>query len=183
VSPGKPGWLRAIWHSIDSFLAGLFGLLKKTLRALNILRVLSVLFFVVSIALAVLVLVAPESVPYVLAGLLIVGTLPIIVLFVLLSIPFRAKSFVRLVRMGYPENAKELTIRLAARKMRDQSIKSEEMLIETAFNESRKLLERYRARLFRLKKHLDEMPADPDPAGGGMSGEQDGSGAAGPRGP
>lgn len=166
-----------LWRSLDGALRSVSDGLRSFLRALNVLRVLAILLFLAVLALAVLLFFFPEWTPYVMVGVLVVLALPLLLAFFVLSLPFRAKSFVRLVRMGYPENAKELTIRLVARKLHEESIESERLLVETAWNETRKLAQRYKERARRLARQLDEMPDAPDGPHAGAGGPPD------PRGP
>jgi hypothetical protein len=60
------------------------------------------------------------------------------------GLPLKAHGVIRLIERGYPGNAREVAIRLAARKLRDESIETEELLVETALNEARKVLRRIR---------------------------------------
>lgn len=156
-----------LWRSIDGTLRSVFDGLQSFLRVLNVLRTLALLLFLAVLAVPVLIFFFPHWTPYVVMGILVVMALPLLGVFFLLSLPFRAKSFVRLVRMGYPDNAKELTIRLAARKLHDESIETERLLVETAWNETRKVVQRYKERARRLKRQLDEMPDGPAGGPGG----------------
>jgi len=153
-------WFIRAWRRLDATLASVFGSLKRLLRTLNVLRFLVFFLILIVLAVAVLVVIFPEWTPYVLAGVVLLFTIPLVVLFLLLSLPFRAKSLVKLIRTGYPENMQELVIRVAARKLHEESIETERLLVETAWLESRKVLRRYRKRVDRLKRQLDEMPDD-----------------------
>lgn len=167
-------WATGAWRSVDGALRSLFDGLRSLLRVLNVSRVLALVLAFLVLGVAVLLVFFPEWTPYVVMGILVVMALPLFGAFVLLSLPFRAKSMVRLIRMGYPDNVKELTVRLWARKLHEESIASEELLVETAWNETRKLYRRYRERARRLQRHLDEMPD----AGDGRP-REDGSGGSG----
>ncbi len=145
-------WWRLLWELVDGRLRALSESLRRVVRLLRTLRVLLVLAILLVLGSALVGLLWPRWFPIAYALASIVLVIPLILLLVLVVLPLRAKSVVRLVDKGYPENARELAIRVAARKMRDQSIETEELLVETAVNESRKVLRRMQ----RLKERLEE---------------------------
>lgn len=153
---GQP-WYKAIWRLFDGTLRSISDTLQSIVRVLRITRVVMALLVVLMLLVAVFVILRPEYSHYVLAAVVVLLTLPIVAIFGLASLPFRAKSAVRLIDQGYPENVKELTIRAVARKFHDESIATEELLVDTAVNESRKALSKYRTRLERLRAELDAM--------------------------
>ncbi|HEX9816800.1 MAG TPA: hypothetical protein VGB18_07460, partial [Candidatus Thermoplasmatota archaeon] len=162
VAEGRRNGLRMLWEWFDGSLRSLSDSLRSILRTLRVVRVLLVVGILAVLASAVVGLLWPRwfSIAYAVASVVLV--IPLIALLALVVLPLRAKSVVRLIDKGYPGNARELAIRVAARKMRDQSIETEELLVETAVNESRKVVDRYRERARRLKEQLDAM----EPAGG-----------------
>lgn len=153
---GEP-WYKALWHLVDGTLRSISDGLQAVLRGLRIARVVLVLLILFVLATAIFTIFYPQYSHYVLAGVLFVLMLPLIVALGLVMLPFRAKSVVRLVDKGYPENVKELTIRAAARKLHDESIETEQLLVDTAVNEARKAARKYRTRLETLKAELDAM--------------------------
>jgi Na+/phosphate symporter len=110
----------------------------------------------VVLASAVVAIAWPAYWPYAYAAATVFLVIPLVILLALVALPLKAKSVVRLIDMGYPANTKEMAIRVAARKLHEQSIESEELLVQTALNESRKLLRKYRERAERLKQELEE---------------------------
>ncbi len=104
----------------------------------------------------------PVMVPVTLTVFGVYLAVPLIGIFILLGLPLKAKSVLRLIDQGYPANAREFAIRAAARKLHEQSIETEELLVDTAINESKKALKKYRARAERLREQLDadEGPKD-----------------------
>ena len=147
---------RAIWTTLDGTLRGVSKGLKTLVRTLRWLRAFLVLAVLTVLASAVIAIAWPAGFPYFYAAASVFLVIPLIILLILVALPLQAKSIVRLIDIGYPENAKELAIRVVARKLHEQSIESEELLVETAFNESRKLLKRYRERAERVKQDLAE---------------------------
>ena len=142
---GPFGWLRTLWAMVDDHLADLSDKLQGIVRLLRI----AVALLVVAVALVLLSPVVlylwPEWFPLAYAISTIILVIPIVLLALLAALPLRMKSVVRLIDKGYPENAKEIAIRIAARKLHDQSIQTEELLVDTALNEARKVMERAKA--------------------------------------
>lgn len=149
-------WFKALWHMVDGTLRGLSRSLKKFVRTLRILRFFLVVAVLTVLASAVVAIAWPVYGPYFYAAAQVFLAIPLLILLILVALPLRAKSVVRLIDLGYPDNAKELAIRVAARKLHDQSIESEELILETAWNESKKMLRKYRQRADRLKRELDD---------------------------
>ena len=139
-------WLQSLWAMVDERLRETSEKLQRLVRLLRVLVVFLTLGVLLVLGSAVVGLFWPEwfFVAYAVAALFLV--LPLVVLLVLVMLPLRAKSVIRLIDKGYPANARELAIRVAARKLRDQSIETEELLVETALNEGRKVMERAKAR-------------------------------------
>lgn len=140
------GWLRTLWAVVDERLAETSRKLQVAVRALRITVVALVVAILLSLASPVVLFLWPDYFPIAYAVSTVVLLIPLIVLTVLVSLPLRLKSVIRLIDKGYPANAKEIAIRVAARKLHDQSIATEELLVETALNEGRKLYQRYQAR-------------------------------------
>jgi hypothetical protein len=159
VAEGAFAWLKALWAYVDERLANFAKSLRKVLRLLRLTQALLVIGILAVLASAVVGLVWPDYFAYTYAVATIFLILPLVILVVLVALPLRAKSIVRLIDKGYPANARELAIRVAARKLRDQSIETEELLVETAVNESRKVYERYKSRTQTLER--DENAAPP----------------------
>ncbi len=152
-------FVRRVWDSVDGRLARVAGKLRSLVRTLRILAVLLVIGIIAVLASAVVGIWWPEYFPYAYAVSTVVLLVPVIGVLTLIMLPLRMKSVIRLIEKGYPGNARELAIRVAVRKVRDQSIETEEMLVETALNESRKALERYRERAERLQQEKEAPPA------------------------
>lgn len=153
------GWLGTLWRSLDGTLRGLSTGLQKAVRTLRLLRAFLVIAVLVVLASAVVGIVEPAWLPYAYAAAVVFLVIPLGILLGLVSLPLRAKSLVRLIDMGYPANAKEMAIRVAARKLHEQSIETEELLLATAVNESKKLLRRYRQRAQRVREDLEREEA------------------------
>lgn len=139
-------WYKALWDAIDGSIRSFADGAKKALRMLRLARFLVALVVLTILGLGVAGIIWPQHMPYFAAAAMVFIAIPYIVIYVLLTLPFKAKSVVRLIDMGYPANAKELAIRFAARKMHEESIETEELLVATAWNESKKMLKQYRAR-------------------------------------
>lgn len=157
----RKGWMKHVFRMLDDTLKSASQTAKKIVRGIRIARAVMWLLALVYIAGAVFAVLRPEWTPYLLMAALITLALPFMVLAIIVALPLKAKSIVRLVDLGYPKNIRELGIRVVARKLHEESIESEQLLMETAWNESRKMLRKYRSRAERLKKELDEEP-DPD---------------------
>lgn len=142
---GPFGWLRTLWAMVDDRLAELSAKLQGIVRLLRIaVALLVVAVFLVLLSPVVLYL-WPEWFPLAYAISTVILVIPIVLLAILAALPLRMTSVVRLIDKGYPENAKEIAIRIAARKLHDQSIQTEELLVDTALNEARKVMERAKA--------------------------------------
>ena len=139
-------WYTALMRMVDEQLQGLSDSLRRKVRFLRLLRALTVFALVGSLGMAVLGLWRPDLLAYAFAVTVVLLSVPLMFFAVLLSAPLRAKSILRLIDKGYPENAKEIAIRLAARKLRDESIETEELLVETAWNESKKAYRKFQDR-------------------------------------
>ena len=133
---------------------------QKIIRRLRLARLLILLLFILPLVAAGLTIWRPQYGPYALALIAVYVAVPLLGVWFLVGLPLKAKSIIRLIEKGYPANAREFAIRAAARKLHEQSIESEELLVDTAINESRKVLKKYRARAEKLKQELDEMPDD-----------------------
>lgn len=154
-------WWQAGWQLVDGNLRSLSAGAKKFVRNLRLTVAVLSFYILTSYAMLVAAFIWPEfdRAFFAVAIFLVANSLWAYVL--LIALPLRAKSIVRLIDKGYPENAKELAIRVAARKLHEESIESEELLVETAFNEGRKAYRKYKARAERLKQELDEDPGNP----------------------
>lgn len=144
--PVSLGWLRTLWGVVDERLADTSRRLQRIVRLVRVTVVALVIAILLSLASPVVLFLWPDYFPIAYAVSTVILLVPLIVLTVLVALPLRLKSVIRLIDKGYPGNARELAIRVAARKMRDQSIETEELLVETAVNEGRKMYERYQAR-------------------------------------
>ena len=138
-------WLRTMWAMVDERLAELSLRLQRIVRLIRV-AVVALWVAVVLVLLAPVVLfVWPEYFPIAYAVSTVILVIPIVILAVVAGLPLKARSVVRLIDKGYPANAKEIAIRLAARKLHEQSIQTEELLVDTAINEGRKLIRRVEA--------------------------------------
>jgi hypothetical protein len=148
-------WYKALWAKADESIQSFSNSARKLLRMLRLVRFLILLVILTIIGLGVAGIIWPKLLSYFAAAAMIFIAVPYIILYVLVSLPLKAKSVVRLIDMGYPANAKEMAIRFAARKMHEESIETEELLMATAWNESKKMLRKYRARAA-ARKDVDE---------------------------
>jgi hypothetical protein len=139
-------WLQTLWAMVDERLRELSEKLQKVVRLIRVLVVFLTFGILLVLGSAVVGLLWPQWFPIAYAVATLFLVLPLVVFLVLAYLPLRAKSVIRLIDKGYPANARELAIRIAARKLRDQSIETEELLVETAINEGRKVLDRAKAR-------------------------------------
>jgi hypothetical protein len=139
-------WLQSLWAMVDERLREASEKLQRIVRLIRVLVVFLTVGVVLVLGSAVVGLLWPRWFPiaYAIATLFLV--IPLIGLLVLAYLPLRARSIIRLIDKGYPGNARELAIRVAARKLRDQSIETEELLVETAINEGRKIVDRAKAK-------------------------------------
>jgi hypothetical protein len=138
-------WYMVAWELLDGSLRGWSRRLQAIVRTLRLARLLLVVGILAVLASAVVGLLWPPWFPLAYAIAAVALVVPLALCLVLVGLPLRARSVIRLIDKGYPENAKELLLRLAARKLRDESIETEELLLETAINEGRKLVRRMRS--------------------------------------
>jgi hypothetical protein len=129
---------------VDAYLLRLSRRLQRVVRMLRTLRVLLALGILAVLASAVVGLLWPKWFPVAYAVGVVFLVIPLAALAFLVGVPLRARSVVRLIDQGYPANAKELLIRTVARKLHDESIETEELLVDTALNEGRKLMRKLR---------------------------------------
>lgn len=148
-------WLQSLWAMVDERLREVSEKLQKVVRLLRVLVVFLTVGVLLVLGSAVVGLLWPQWFPVAYAVATIFLVIPLIALLVLAYMPLRAKSVIRLIDKGYPGNARELAIRVAARKLRDQSIETEELLVETALNEGRKVLERAKAKAARAEAEAE----------------------------
>lgn len=140
-------WFRSVWRAVDDRLANLSRSLQRVVRTIRIVRALLVVAVLLVIATAVTAFFIPiKYFPIIYAVGVGVLVIPVVALAFLVGLPLRARSAVRLIDKGYPENAKEIAIRVAAHKLHDESIESEELLVDTAVNEAKKIARRVRER-------------------------------------
>jgi hypothetical protein len=137
--------MRTLWAMVDERLADLSDKLQGMVRMLRIAVVVLVFAVILVLASPVVLYLWPQWFPLAYAISTIILVIPIVLLAVLVALPLRMKSVIRLIDKGYPANAKEIAIRVAARKLHDQSIETEELLVDTALNEARKMMERAKA--------------------------------------
>jgi hypothetical protein len=148
-------WYLAPFHAVDGMLSKVSAKLQKILRILRLAQVGVAFLFLLPIFAAMSTIWFAWMAPYVLILFAVYLAVPLIGVYIILGFPLKASSVKRLVDMGYPANAKEFAIRAAARKLHEQSIETEELLLETAINESKKALKKYRARAQKVRKDLD----------------------------
>ncbi len=159
-------WWTPAWRFLDETLAGWSKALQGIVAKIRMLRTIMLLAILAVYGAIVATVVWPEYGLYLLGGAMVILSVPLIAVYFVVSLPLRAKSLVRLIDQGYPANARELAIRATVRKMHDQSIETEEMLVETAWNEAKKAYRKYKARAERLNRELAEKErADQDKAG------------------
>lgn len=140
------GWLRALWSLVDERLAEISRKLRGFVRLLRVALTFLVIAILAVLAAPVVLMFWPEWFPIAYAVSTVILVIPLIALTALVALPLRLKSIIRLIDKGYPANAKEVAIRVAARKLHDQSIATEELLVDTALNEGRKMVQRFKAR-------------------------------------
>ncbi|MGB0653188.1 MAG: hypothetical protein ACPGQL_08300 [Thermoplasmatota archaeon] len=158
---GKLASAKAFFRRIDGTLRSLSKVLKRVVRTLRFVRAFLATGILIILASIVVAFVQPAWMPLFYAVSMLFLMIPLVMLLVLISLPLQAKSVVRLIDKGYPANARELAIRVAARKLHEESIANEELLVETALNEGKKAAAKYRKRAEALKRQLDAMPDDP----------------------
>lgn len=159
------GILRSVWRQVDDTLRAVDKKLRRTFRWLRIAQVGMIILLFALAAAALLPIWYPEYSAILYGVVLVVLAVALLVpLIVLVSLPLRLKSVMRLVHKGYPGNARELAIRAAARKLHDESIETEELLMDTAVNEGKKAVRKYKERLAEAERaaalHRDDPPGD-----------------------
>ena len=157
--------MAALAKTADQQLRDLSRTLKRRLRLLRLLVFVLVVALLAVYVAAVGAILRPEWMAYWFAGAVVILSIPFALLVVVVALPLRLKSVTRLIDMGYPANARELGIRVIARKLHDESIETEELLVDTAINETRKAIRKYRPRVERALRDRDGPlgPEDPDP--------------------
>lgn len=153
-------WWTPAWTFLDQMLRAWSKTAQRIVGYVRLARNLLVFYIAAMYALLVAAFVWPEHQAIFFTTTIVMLSINVWVLLVVVVLPLQAKSVVRLIDEGYPSNARELAIRAAVRKMRDESIETEEMLVEVAFNEGRKAFEKYSKRAEKVKQDLDETPAD-----------------------
>ncbi|HUR25618.1 MAG TPA: hypothetical protein VM327_06360 [Candidatus Thermoplasmatota archaeon] len=142
-------WLQSLWAMVDERLRETSAKLQKVVRLIRALVVFLTVGILLVLGSAVVGLLWPQWFPVAYAIATVFLVIPLIAFLVLAYLPLRMHSVIRLIDKGYPGNARELAIRVAARKLRDQSIETEELLVETAMNETRKVIDRVKAKAAR----------------------------------
>jgi len=176
-------WLQSLWAMVDERLREVSEKLQKVVRLIRVLVVFLTVGVLLVLGSAVVGLLWPQWFPVAYAVATIFLVIPLIAILALAYMPLRAKSVIRLIDKGYPGNARELAIRVAARKLRDQSIETEELLVETALNEGRKVLERAKAKAARAEAEAEaEAAAARARAAGAMDFGKAGAGQGDPGG-
>ena len=158
-------WLQSLWAMVDGRLREASEKLQRVVRLLRVLVAFLTVGVLLVLGSAVVALFWPAWFPVAYAVAVLFLVIPLVALLALAMLPLRARSVIRLIDKGYPANARELAIRVAARKLRDQSIETEELLVETALNEGRKLMDRAKA------KAAAQAQAAQDDVGFGAAGE------------
>lgn len=131
-----------IWKVVDDNLRNLNKKLKRILGLIRFAVFFLVLLLIASWTLAALVIWYPQFSAYFYLGSIVILSIGLIPWIVLVSLPLKAKSVTRLIDQGYPENAKEIAIRVMAQKLHEESIQTEELLFDTAINEGKKMMKR-----------------------------------------
>lgn len=139
------GWIGLALRLVDESLRAVDRKLRRTFRMLRLAQVGLVLAILGSYALAVLAILYPWYAGFYYAGAIVLLSVALIPWVVIVGLPLRLRSVKRLVAKGYPANAREMAIRVVAQKLRDESVETEELLVETAVNEGRKAYRKYRA--------------------------------------
>lgn len=159
-------WWKPAWTLMDDTLRGLSKSAKARLRFIRQLRAILVLGLIITYTAAVGAIVWPEQMRWFVAAMGVGLSISLMFWYVIVNMPLQAKSVVRLIDQGYPANVKELAIRAAARKLHEESIETEELLVETAWNETKKAYRKYMARADSLRDELDEEEAPSRPEAG-----------------
>ena len=150
-------WLQSLWAMVDGRLREASEKLQRVVRLLRVLVAFLTVGVLLVLGSAVVALFWPAWFPVAYAVAVLFLVIPLVALLALAMLPLRARSVIRLIDKGYPANARELAIRVAARKLRDQSIETEELLVETALNEGRKVLERAKAKAAQAQAAQDDV--------------------------
>ncbi len=129
-----------MWNLMDDSMRRWSDKLRRIVRLLRFVRFLLVVGILAVLGSAVVGLFWPKYFPIAYAIATVFLVVPLAALVVLAGLPLRAQSIVRLIDMGYPGNARELAIRMMARKLHEESIATEELLWDTAVNEGRKFV-------------------------------------------
>ncbi|MGB1587118.1 MAG: hypothetical protein ACPHID_08765 [Thermoplasmatota archaeon] len=151
-------WWRAAYDVADEKLRSISDSAQKLVGTLRAVRAALVVLTLLYFSGAPIAIVWPQFLPYYFILFSITFATVTLGMAYLVGLPLRAKSLIRLIDKGYPANARELAIRAAARKLNEQSIETEELLVDTAWNEGRKAYHKYKARAQRLKEELDAEP-------------------------
>ncbi len=166
---GKKGGLTALWKSVDAALASANKKAKRILLMLRFAAVFMVLIIVGSWGLAVASIFRPELAAYFYLGAVVILSIGLMPWAALLILPLRLKSVTKLIDKGYPANAREMGIRVIARKLHEESIETEELLFGTAINEGKKMMRnmqaKARADAEAAAAEANWMPRDDGPAG------------------
>lgn len=143
---GRGGWIGATARMVDDRMRDINRSLKRSFRMLRLAQVALIVGLLASYAFAVLAIVYPQYAGYFYAGAILLLSTALIPWIALISLPLKLRSIRRLVDKGYPANAREMAIRVVAKKLHDESIETEEMLFDTAINESRKAYRKFKAK-------------------------------------
>ncbi len=149
-------WFSTLWSVIDDFLRSVNDGLRRAVRWLRILRAFLIVGVLLVIGAVVGAFVQPAWMPLWFAIAVTFLVIPFLIMTALVAAPLRAKSVVRLIDKGYPANAREMGIRIVAQKLHDESIRTEELLVDTAVNEARKAVQKYREVADKLLDEDDE---------------------------
>jgi hypothetical protein len=169
VDPSRP-WYLALWAMVDTTLRRWSEALERLVRTLRLVRVLLWLGIVLVLVSALLGLLVAAGkldpkwfyVGHAVATLFLI--IPLAALAIIVALPLRAHSVIRLVDMGYPANARELLVRVVARKLHEESIETEELLVDTALNEARKWMRKQEEKRRGGEDPPPSAPPPPPPA-------------------
>lgn len=147
-----------VFEALDKALAKGFTTAKKAIRGLKLARFGLLVLSLLLLGLMVAIFLYPEISPYVQMGFIfLLGIIPFMAIRAGLGKPLKAKSLMRIIDQGHKRTSKELAIRLAVRKLHEESIATEELLVDTALNEGRKAINKYRRRAELVRKRIEEM--------------------------
>ncbi|HET6399192.1 MAG TPA: hypothetical protein VFH47_06530, partial [Candidatus Thermoplasmatota archaeon] len=138
MSLEKAGAILLAWRWVDGRLRELSKAAQRFLKLLRLAFGFLLFGILAVVASAVVGLLWPQHFPIAYAVAVLFLLIPLVALTVLVSVPLRMKTLVRLIERGYPANGRELGIRALAMKWRNESIETEELLVETAWNELKK---------------------------------------------